>query len=265
MTYYQPLDIRYAQRSDIGKKRQANEDTSAVYEMIVDGVSVIIAAVADGMGGAHAGAEASQLAIKTAVSFIASRLESALPTTEQQWQALLCDALYAANGIVYSRSRSNQQLNGMGTTLLVGVLVGRRVRIAHIGDCRAYVVRPAARKPHIFQLTADHTVVAQLINQGVLSHAEATSHPQRHQLARSLGCGPSVEPEITARTLRSGERLLLCSDGLPLHLSDGDLAQAISSASSPQAACDRLVDLANQRGGRDNITVVVLAADRAAQ
>jgi protein phosphatase len=152
----------------------------------------------------------------------------------------------------------------MGTTLLISVVCDRRVRIAHIGDCRAYVVRPAVRKPQIIQLTADHTVVAELIGQGAISHADASQHPQRHQLARSLGPEPDIEPEVTARNLRNRERLVLCSDGLPLHVSDIELARAVSDAPTPQTACDRLVELANQRGGRDNVTVVVLAAEREA-
>ncbi len=263
MPYYQPLAISYAQRSDIGRRRHSNEDASAIHELSADGHCALIAAIADGMGGACAGAEASQLAVQTAIASIAGQLWSGRPTTEQHWNALLCDALDAANHMIHARSRSTRCLNGMGTTLLVCVLIGRRVHIAHIGDCRAYLVRPAVRKPHITQLTADHTVVAQMVDQGALSPTDAPYHPQRHHLVRSLGPDPLIEPEVTARTLRSGERLLLCSDGLPLHVSDSELARTISDAGTAQAACDRLIDIANQRGGRDNITVVVLAADRA--
>jgi PPM family protein phosphatase len=263
MAQYAPLAISYAQRTDIGLQRRYNEDTSVVHEIVLpNSRRAVIAAVADGMGGAQAGAEASRLAVGTAVQTLASRLESSVPASEQQWQELLCDALNTANKAVHARSHTLRQLNGMGTTLLLSILYERRVRIAHVGDCRAYVVRPAARKPHIIQLTADHTVVAELIGQGAISHADASIHPQRHHLARSLGPEPQIEPELTARNLRSGERLLLCSDGLPLHVSDLELARTISDSRTPQIACDRLVDLANQRGGRDNVTVVVIAADR---
>lgn len=263
MAQYSPLAIRYAQRSDTGMQRRYNEDTSVVHEVILlNNRRAVIAAVADGMGGAQAGAEASRLAVSTAVQTLAARLESGLPTSEQQWQELLCEALHTANKAVHARSHTLRRLHGMGTTLLLSILYDRRVRIAHIGDCRAYVVRPAARKPHIIQLTADHTVVAELIGRGAISHADASSHPQRHHLARSLGPEPQIEPELTARNLRSGERLLICSDGLPLHVSDVELARTISDSPTPQQACDRLVDLANQRGGRDNVTVVVIAADR---
>jgi protein phosphatase len=263
MAQHPLLAIKYAQRSDTGLQRRLNEDTSIVHEMTLpDKRQAIIAAVADGMGGAQAGAEASRLAVSSAVQTLAARLETTTPVSEQQWQELLCEALHTANKAVHARSHTTRRLNGMGTTLLLSVLYERRVRIAHIGDCRAYVVRPAARKPHIIQLTADHTVVAELIGRGAISHADATSHPQRHQLARSLGPEPQIEPELTARNLRTGERLLLCSDGLPLHVTDNELARMISDSPTPQIACDRLVELANQRGGRDNVTVVIIAADR---
>lgn len=262
MAQYPQLAFHYAQRTDIGRQRRANEDTSAIQELDLHGRRAVIAAIADGMGGAQAGAEASQLAVNTVLQMLSARLETGSPANERAWRELLCSALNVANQVVHARSHSTQRLNGMGTTLLVSVVWERRVRIAHIGDCRAYVVRPAVRKPTIIQLTADHTVVAELVGRGAISAADAPHHPLRHQLARSLGPEPQIEPELTARTLRSGERLLLCSDGLPLHVADGELARTISDAPTPQSACDRLVELANQRGGRDNVTVVVIAAER---
>lgn len=261
MAQQPPLAIRYAQRSDTGRKRRANEDTSAVHELMLNGRRTVIAAIADGMGGAQAGAEASQLAVMTAVQTLSTRLMAQPPTTEHEWQDAVCDALHVANDVVHARSHSRRQFNGMGTTLLLSVVCNRRVRIAHIGDSRAYVVRPAVRKPQIIQLTADHTVVAELIGAGAISHADASRHPQRHQLARALGQEPRIEPEVTARNLRRGERLVLCSDGLPLHVADNELARTVSDAHTPQTACDHLIALANERGGRDNVTVVVLAAE----
>jgi len=263
MAQHPPLAIHYAQRSDVGRQRRVNEDTSAILDITLsDGRSAVIAAVADGMGGAQAGAEASRLAVHSALRVLRSRLRAALPLTNQQWETLLCDAIHSANQVVHRHARTQPELHGMGTTLLLSVLWERRIHIAHIGDCRAYVVRPAARKPQIIQLTADHTVVAELVTQGAISVADVANHRQRHQLARSLGPEAQIEPEVIARTLRSGERVLLCSDGLPLHVSDGELARIITDAPSPQVACDALVECANARGGRDNVTVVVLAADR---
>lgn len=262
MTSHGSVRINYAQRSDTGRHRRANEDTSAVQTVrLPHGGEVVIAAVADGMGGARAGAEASQLAIHVALHTLRTQICHHVPAADNEWYDLLCRALEAANRTVHSRSHG-KDTTGMGTTLLVSVLVGRRAYIAHIGDSRAYVIKPARRKPQILQLTADHTVVAELVKRGDLSYADAATHPQRHHLARSLGPEPAIEPQMIARTLRNGERLVLCSDGLPLHVSDPELARTVSDAPTPQTACDLLVHIANQRGGRDNITVVVLAADR---
>jgi protein phosphatase len=172
---------------------------------------------------------------------------------------LLIEALRGANGAVLARGKSTNRLN-MGTTLMLALIVGRRALIAHIGDCRAYAIRPAVRRPHITQLTVEHTVVAELVGRGALSYAEADGHPQRHHLARAVGVDASIEPEVVARTLRANERLLLCSDGLPLHLSDTDLARVVSDTATPQEACDQLIALANARGGRDNLSAVVIAA-----
>ncbi len=262
MAQHPSLAIKYAQRSDAGRQRRSNEDTSAVHELLIEGRRTVIAAIADGMGGARAGGEASELAVSIAVQTLVKRLGASFPTTERQWQTTLSEALQTANAAVHDRSHSTRRLNGMGTTLLIAVLCGRRVRIIHIGDCRAYVVRPAVRRPQITQLTADHTVVAELVTQGAISMADASLHPQRHQLARTLGVAPDVEPELTARTLRSGERLVLCTDGLPLHVADNEVARVVSDAESPQTACDQLIELTNARGGRDNVTAVVFVADR---
>jgi protein phosphatase len=139
-------------------------------------------------------------------------------------------------------------------------VIGRRAYITHVGDCRAYAVRPAVRRPQITQLTDEHTIVAEMVEQGTLSYAEARGHPQRHHLARVLGADSEVEPEAVARTLRANERLLLCSDGLPRHLSDAELARIVGDAATPETACEQLIALANARGGRDNLSAFVVAA-----
>ena len=255
-----PVALEYAHRSDRGYARRTNEDTSAVEGLhLPDGRSLVLGAVADGIGGARAGAEASQIAVTTAFSHLHDQLQRHLPRSEAQWQQLLAGTLWAANAAVHARATSTNRTT-MGTTLMITVVIGRRAHIAHIGECRAYAVRPAVRRPQITQLTAEHTIVAEMIGQGALSYAQANDPPQRHHLARALGQDTHAEPEIIARTLRANERLLLCSDGLPLHLSDADIARAVSDAVTPQAACDRLIELANARGGRDNLSAVVIAA-----
>ena len=254
------VNLEFAHRSDRGSARRINEDTCAVEEVwLPDGRYAVLAAVADGIGGAHAGAEASQTAVATAFESLREQLVHHPPRTEIQWQQTLIAALRYANDAVRTYGIRTHR-TAMGTTLMLTVVVGLRARIAHVGDCRAYAVRPAVRRPHITQLTGEHTVVAEMVGLGALSYAEASGHPQRHQLARALGSDLDVEPETVARTLRSNERLVLCSDGIPLHLTDTDIARTVSDASTPQSACDGLIKLANTRGGRDNLSAVVIAA-----
>ena len=260
MSIRSSIEFKYAHCSDRGYARRTNEDTSAVDVIeLTDGKRAILAAVADGMGGGHAGAEASQIAVSTAFQHVHEAVRRNAPRDSAHWQQLLIEALRGANGAVLARGKSTNRLN-MGTTLMLALIVGRRALIAHISDCRAYAIRPAVRRPHITQLTVEHTVVAELVGRGALSYAEADGHPQRHHLARAVGVDASIEPEVVARTLRANERLLLCSDGLPLHLSDTDLARIVSNTSTPQEACDQLIALANARGGRDNLSAVVIAA-----
>ena len=260
MPVYPTVELQFAHRSDRGYARRTNEDTSAAEAIrLLDGRTVVLAAVADGIGGARAGAEASQIAVTTTFYFLREQLRHIAPRDESQWKQLLSGALRAANAAVHARANTTNRTS-MGTTLMVTAVIGRRAYIAHVGDCRAYAVRPAVRRPHITQLTVEHTVVAELFGQGAISYAEASGHPQRHQLARAIGSDMEVEPEVAARTLRASERLVLCSDGVPLHLSDTDIARITSDAISPQAACDMLIALANARGGRDNLTTVVIAA-----
>lgn len=260
MSVHPLVELQYAHRSDRGSARRTNEDTSAVDEMrLADGRYLVIGAVADGIAGGRAGAEASQIAVTTALNCLRERLRRSVPRTDAQWKELLVASVRTANAAVLRRGNVTNRTS-MGTTLMLTVVNGRRAHIAHIGDCRAYAVRPAVRKPQITQLTVEHTVVAELVGRGALSYQEANGHPQRHELAQALGSESDIDPEVAARTLRANERLLLCSDGLPLHLSDADLARIVSDAPTPRAACDNLIALANARGGRDNLSAVVIAA-----
>ncbi len=259
-----PIALEFAQRSDRGRARRTNDDTSLAEELrLADGRCLVMAAVADGLGSSRAGAAASRLAATTALDYLRQRLRQP-PRDERLWAEVLTTAMQLANEAVRAQSQLQAALSGMGTTLMVTVVLGRRARIAHIGDCRAYVVRPAVRRPQILQLTADQTVVADLVDQGALSYAEAHVHPQRHALSQAIGLETAPRAEITARTLRANERLLLCSDGLTLHVTDAELARTVTDAPTPALACDRLIAIANDRGGRDNITAVVIAAAPAA-
>lgn len=259
-----PIALLYAQRTDPGRARRSNDDTGVVEELrLPDGRCLVLAAIADGLGSTRNGAEASSLAVGTAIDYLRAALHQP-PREERAWTGLLQATLKHTNYVVLKHSQAHAHLNGMGTTLMLTVVLGRRARIAHIGDCRAYVIRPAVRRPQITQLTVEHTVVSELVEKGALTYEEANGHPQRHALSRVIGIDDEVVGEVTARTLRANERLLLCSDGLTLHLTDSEIARTVTDAPTPQAACNGLIDLANARGGRDNITAVVIAASPSA-
>lgn len=230
--------------SDIGCEREINEDRYAV----IDSAAGRAWIVCDGMGGALGGDLAAQLAID------AIRRELEKVGSSDESSDALRHSIESANRVIVLR-RQNPAFANMGTTI-VGVIVREdEVSIMHAGDSRAYVIN----QHKIEQLTTDHTYVQDLVERGTISHEEALAHPQAHVLTRCLGADPRLQLDIKCRWLWEGEGeiLLLCSDGLYSLVSDAEIADVVRTT-SPQEACIRLVELARERGGYDNITVAVL-------
>jgi serine/threonine protein phosphatase PrpC len=203
-------------------------------------------AVADGMGGARAGEIAARLA--------ATALEEAgIGATGEEGVASVIEE---ANRRIFERSLTDPATSGMGTTVtaaLVDAAAGT-VAIGHVGDSRVYLLRGETLQ----QLSTDHSLVAELVESGVLTPEEAERHPQRSAITRALGTEPAVEVEVQTVTGEIGDLFLICSDGLSVMLGDGEIAAAIESAArDPQAAGEALVAAANAKGGEDNITVVL--------
>ena len=250
-----PLRVRTASRTDVGHARANNEDTVFV-GAAAPGATLCL--VADGMGGAEAGEVASGVAAEEVRKIVADAKEA--PADDDAWQALLRRAVVAANRKVYDLSRSPSGRRGMGTTLTVAVVAGERVHLAHVGDSRAYLLNPngaAADGAPSFQLTTDHTLVARLVDIGQITPEQARAHPQRNMLYRAVGTDPQTDVETASYRIAAGDTLLLCSDGLSGYIEDAELARMVAAAPDLQTACERLVSLANQRGGRDNISVVL--------
>ncbi|HZQ76108.1 MAG TPA: Stp1/IreP family PP2C-type Ser/Thr phosphatase [Acidimicrobiia bacterium] len=225
-------------RSDVGRGRPDNEDS-----LLVDREHHLYA-VADGMGGHRAGEVASATAIETLKSAYAGGRP-------------LDQAVEAANAAVFSKAADDAALRGMGTTLTaVAVQDGRTAVFGHVGDSRAYLLRDGT----VTQVTDDHSLVEQLVREGRLSPEEAHHHPQRAIITRALGVDAQVEVDVYRVDLQPGDRLLICSDGLTNMLSDQTIRVTLCRHADPQQAADTLVDMANQAGGDDNITVVVLDA-----
>src|SRR3954464_12154517 len=230
------LVLRYAARSDRGLIRGNNQDS--VY------AGPRLLAVADGMGGHAAGDVASKVVIAAL-----EHLDDDAPSGDLLQS--LREAVFEGSEHLREVIRESPQLEGMGTTLTAILFAGGRLAICHVGDSRAYLVRDGV----LSQITHDDTFVQTLIDDGRITPEEANSHPQRSLLLRALN-GQDVEPDLSMREVRDGDRYLLCSDGLSGVVSEETLAEALKDP-DPEATADRLIELALRSGGPDNITVIV--------
>jgi PPM family protein phosphatase len=232
------IGIRYAARSDVGMLREGNEDSAYAGAHLL--------AVADGMGG-HVGGE---IASAAAIGEL-RKLDTDLPAPELL--AALEHTVKAANEKLHRIVESDPALQGMGTTLTAMLWSGNQVALVHIGDSRAYLLRDGS----LFQITHDHTLVQSLVDEGRISPDEAASHPQRSLLLRALDGRGEVDPDLSLREAKVGDRYLLCSDGLSGVVTAETIFQVLSEYADPEQAVRQLIDLANRGGGPDNITCVV--------
>jgi len=238
--------LNAAASSDVGLRRKANEDRFALAPEL--GLYL----VADGMGGHTAGNVASALAAEAALAAVQT-LEGAAATLSEK----LRYAVASANRAIFQMAQQQPEYAGMGTTLVAFLAGGGRAALAHVGDSRAYLIR--ARR--IRQLTDDHSIVGELLRRNEISEHAAREHPHRHVLTRALGVREAVEADLAELTLELGDLFVLCSDGLTNHLEDDEIAKLGSEEKETQEICNNMVDLANHRGGEDNITVVVARCD----
>ncbi|MEX1177358.1 MAG: Stp1/IreP family PP2C-type Ser/Thr phosphatase [Nitriliruptor sp.] len=227
--------------TDVGRVRKANEDAYHVGEQLV--------AVADGMGGHLAGEVASATALEPVKSLDAVHFDDGPSAL-----AALREAVIEANATVSRMADDDPAFRGMGTTLTVALIEGRRLHLAHVGDSRAYLLRGE----RFSQLTDDHTLVQHLVDEGQITREEAASHPQRSIITRAIGVSPDIEVDALSVELDPGDQVLLCSDGLTGVLSDDEIAHELTSRQDPDETLRRLIDAANAGGGPDNITVVLL-------
>jgi protein phosphatase len=243
--------IETASLTDLGRQRSNNEDSYLYWEPDCDEEFLRkgrLAVIADGMGGYEGGQEASRLAVET-VRQVYDHAFSADP------QATLLEALESAHQSIQRYAFEHPQFYGMGTTCTALAIVGRQLHFAHVGDSRLYHIRGET----VSRLTRDHSYVGRLVESGIVRSEDAESHPQRHILTAALGSGRNVVPHAPDGPflLEAGDRLVLCTDGLWGLVGDQELASIVKSA-PPNEACFRLVKMALERGGPDNITVSVL-------
>src|SRR6266566_2124484 len=275
-----PITLTGAYKTDVGKQREQNEDTP--FMLISEDKDRRLFIVADGMGGYQAGEVASKLAVQK----ISEALKSLLvPVTEQQTIKLdsaqmseqaakqrktrrlpetpitkniedqLKAAIRQANKAILNYGEEQSSARGLGCTVTTALIQSDLAFIANIGDSRTYLYRDSALKP----LTKDHSLVYRLVEAKQIEPDDIYSHPQRNLIYRSLGAGhKSVDPDVFHISLRSGDSLLLCSDGLWEMVRNGDLLKVLKENTDAQKICDTLIDLANTNGGEDNITAVLV-------
>lgn len=246
--------IRMSEISDTGKVREHNEDA------IGSNAEIGLMVLADGMGGYNAGEVASGIAVQTITELTAEgavrEVRNAIdPTTGLMRQTIvLRDAVARANKIIYQTAQSQTHCEGMGTTLVAALFYDNRVSLAHVGDSRAYRLR----NDKFEQLTLDHSLLQELVDRGFYSEEEAQRSTNRNYVTRALGVEPTVEVEVQEYEVERGDVYLLCSDGLPDMVEDEDIHLTISTFNaSLDVVGQQLVQLSNEHGGRDNISVML--------
>jgi protein phosphatase len=249
------LRIEAGARTDQGRVRRNNEDC---FEIQAD---LNLYVLSDGMGGEAHGEVASRLAVQTimdhckhaANSHATPSFGDTRPDVSERTNRL-ASAIHLANRKVYEMASSNPGHKGMGATIVAAWMDGQKLSLAHVGDSRAYLLRAGS----LDQLTADHSLVAEKVRIGILTPQEADASEMQSVLTRAVGTNESVEVDADEQMLLAGDSVVLCSDGLSRMVTDPEIASILLTSTSAQNAADRLVDLANENGGVDNVSVIVL-------
>lgn len=231
--------------TDIGQKRQLNQDFIYLSENPVGNLPNVFI-VADGMGGHNAGDYASRLAVETVVEEIVSSFE-------KDPVKILNNAIGCANQQLRKRARENRALSGMGTTIVAATCLGRYLEVANVGDSRLYVISDEIR-----QITQDHSLVEEMVRMGGLDKETARNHPDKNIITRAVGARRDVEVDFFNVELQTGDMVLLCSDGLTNMVEDETICRILKGAGNLEDRVEELMRTANQNGGKDNISVIVI-------
>ncbi len=239
--------IRVGACTDVGMVREENQDAYGQFQQNgASGSDEMLFVLADGMGGHVDGREASHIAVEVV-------RQTFFDSSDRSVSRRLLKAVEAANDRIVRRSEAHAGADKMGTTCTALVVSDDEVHIAHVGDSRAYRIT----RDKTIQLTRDHTLVEEMMRQGVLTESEARTHPRRHALTRALGIEPVLQVDLLdPLPIESGQWYLMCSDGLSRV--EADEIRRVVTTQPPQQACEQLVQMANDRGGHDNVTVVLV-------
>jgi serine/threonine protein phosphatase PrpC len=249
------LHIQAGARTDLGRVRKNNEDCYSADS------SLQLYVLSDGMGGEAHGEVASQLAVQTILTHCRQAENSrttpmfgeSSPDVSERTNRLV-SAIHLANRKVFETAAANPEQKGMGATIVAAWIDAQRLSIAHVGDSRVYLLRAGSME----QLTADHSLVAEKVRVGILTPQEADASEMQSVLTRAVGTNSVVAVDTDEQALLVGDFVLLCSDGLTRMVTDPEIASTLLTSTSAQESADRLVDLANDNGGVDNVTVIVL-------
>ena len=240
--------LRIGIKSDIGKKRENNQDTFHVSK----DPSMPIYLVADGMGGHKAGEIASHMVRDIVVSSFSKNKDSI--DRKKDVLKLVKKSIEEANTKTYLKSIENKEYKGMGTTITLAYIYKNEIYLGHVGDSRAYLIRNG----EINQITEDHSYVNQLIKSGSITKEEGKTHPKRNMITRAVGTSSIIEIDLIVKGYNKNDILVLCSDGLFNMVSDIQILEKFKSEEDIEKACEELVEMANNKGGLDNITVLAM-------
>ena len=257
--------VRVFGRTDVGQMREHNEDAFVVADLTRGNATLqpevrshsvgargSLFMVADGMGGAAAGEIASAMAIEGVLREVTESLSTTEPPTEDAFATAIKRATATANAEIHAFAIEHPEFRGMGTTATVAGVLGDTVYLAQVGDSRAYLVRGGVAA----QITKDQSLMQKLVEAGELTQEEAEQSERRNIILQALGPEPNIKVDLTAQQLRRGDVLVLCSDGLSGQVRTEDIARVVTDEQDLMAACKRLIDMANEAGGPDNITVI---------
>jgi len=258
-------------KSDRGRIREINEDSLSCLEFslvaVDDSVNAGLFVVADGMGGHNAGEVASRSAVKY---FVQGCLEQLMPdlmvkgsggatTTDTSYVGIdiLKQAIAKSNSMVYNLAKGKDRLDNMGSTLVGALVIGQDLYVASVGDSRCYIINDRG----ITQVTKDQSLVQEMVDAGLITTEQARIHPRRNVIDKVVGYYPEIDVHVSHYVLYDGDRVLLCSDGLWGMVTDKKIKEIILKKADPQRACDNLIKLANDKGGTDNITIIIIRLD----
>lgn len=249
--------------TSVGQVRENNEDNIHLWGR----AEFALAVVADGMGGAVAGEEASRIAVEAVETVLVNseyaNRESLETLSDEFIASKMQEAIHSANSNIVARTLEKPEMRGMGTTITLAFVRGTQGIVAHVGDSRAYLVE--ARAQRITQVTADHSFVEALVAAGHLTQEQAEEHPMKNVLYRALGQSEDIDVDVYEVHMHISDRLVLCSDGLTRHVKAPEIGEIALRNSNPDDAASALIDLANRRGGEDNVSVIVIKVESDAE